>query len=245
MFFSFKMGFFTKIKKWLLLILKKFPMDYILYIVQYVNILTLCITISIGIRSLKSLKQNKILLIIPILSLFQIVFSEILKIIFRSRYNITIQSIVLVNIYTSLEFTLIITFFWKLTQTRKENIIIFSPIIFTLISLLAGDILNIAKDLISFETFLFVEGAIILLIAIYYLIKFMRIKNQSNYFQDSNFISTLGIFLSFLVLWPANISQKYFLKHPNTFYDFLFIANSTAYIIFFSFLSYSFYVTRK
>ena len=100
-------------------------------------------------------------------------------------------------------------------------------------------------NLISIDLFLIIEGPIILTLTLFYLVKSMKIKNVINCIQEPNYIAALGIFLSFLVLWPVNILQNYFLKDTSTFFNFFFIANSTSYLIFFSFLTYSFYGTRK
>jgi hypothetical protein len=80
---------------------------------------------------------------------------------------------------------------------------------------------------------------------LFFIVKSMKNKNLINCIQDQSYISALGIFLSFLLLWPVNMMQNYFLKDTSTFFNFFFIANSISYLIFFLFLSYSFYGTRK
>jgi|GEM_PF-5806801 len=216
-----------------------------LAIIQYLNILTTCVTISIGIKFFSRHKENKILLNIPILSLFQIVLSEIVKIVFRFRYNITYESIVLTNIYIILEYFIIILFFWKLKQTRKEKIFITISFFIAFISLFISPKLRVNQNLISIDTLLFVEGPIIQTLTLSYLFNSMRKKNITNCIQDPNYLAALGIFFSFLILWPSNILFNFFLKNPSYFFNFFFISNSLSYLIFFSFLTISFYVTRK
>ena len=52
-------------------------MKFVLYILQILNIAIAFSTIIIGLRSIKYLKENKILLFIPILSLTQIIVTEL------------------------------------------------------------------------------------------------------------------------------------------------------------------------
>jgi len=220
-------------------------MFFILTTIQYLNILISCVAISVGIRYSKSLKENKILLIIPISSLLQIVFSEVLKIINRNHLDVLDQSIILTNIYICLEFYLIILFFWKITESKLESILILVSTLIATIALFIFQKFEFKINLISIDLFLIIEGPIILTLTLFYLVKSMKIKNVINCIQEPNYIAALGIFLSFLVLWPVNILQNYFLKDTSTFFNFFFIANSTSYLIFFSFLTYSFYGTRK
>ena len=214
-------------------------------IIQYLNILISCIAISIGIKYFKNLKENNILLTIPILSIIQITFSEVLKIINENHLVVLDQSIMLTNIYICLEFFLLILFFWKKTESRLEKFLIIVSSIIATSSLFILDELKYINKLISIDLFLIIEGPIILTLSLFFIVKSMKNKNLINCIQDPSYIATLGIFLSFLLLWPVNMMQNYFLKDTSTFFNFFFIANSISYLIFFSFLSYSFYGTRK
>jgi hypothetical protein len=140
---------------------------------------------------------------------------------------------------------MLIQFFWKIKTSRKEKFLILISLPITIVSLLFSNKLNFRQNLISIDTFLLLEGPIIIILALYFLVHRIKNKNLTNYIQEPNFIAAIGIFLSFLILWPTNIIQKFILIDPGTFVSFLFISNSISYLIFFSFLSYSFYATKK
>jgi hypothetical protein len=220
-------------------------MGLILSLIQFLNLILTSFAIAIGIKFLSRLKENKILLIIPILSLIQILFSEVLKLANRRYFNVSNDSVILTNTYICLEYFMLIQFFWKIKTSRKEKFLILISLPITIVSLLFSNKLNFRQNLISIDTFLLLEGPIIIILALYFLVHRMKNKNLINYIQEPNFIAAIGIFLSFLILWPTNIIQKFILIDPGTFVSFLFISNSISYLIFFSFLSYSFYATKK
>lgn len=220
-------------------------MGLILSLIQFLNLILTSFAIAIGIKFLSRLKENKILLIIPILSLIQILFSEVLKLANRRYFNVSNDSVILTNTYICLEYVMLIQFFWKIKTSRKEKFLILISLPITIVSLLFSNKLNFRQNLISIDTFLLLEGPIIIILALYFLVHRIKNKNLTNYIQEPNFIAAIGIFLSFLILWPTNIIQKFILIDPGTFVSFLFISNSISYLIFFSFLSYSFYATKK
>jgi hypothetical protein len=220
-------------------------MGLILSLIQFLNLILTSFAIAIGIKFLSRLKENKILLIIPILSLIQILFSEVLKLANRRYFNVSNDSVILTNTYICLEYFMLIQFFWKIKTSRKEKFLILISLPITIVSLLFSNKLNFRQNLISIDTFLLLEGPIIIILALYFLVHRIKNKNLTNYIQEPNFIAAIGIFLSFLILWPTNIIQKFILIDPGTFVSFLFISNSISYLIFFSFLSYSFYATKK
>jgi hypothetical protein len=220
-------------------------MGLILSLIQFLNLISTSFATAIGIKFLSRLKENKILLIIPILSLSQILFSEVLKFAHRRYFNVSNDSVILTNTYICLEYFILIQFFWKIKTSRKEKFLILISLPITIFSLLFSNNLKFRQNIISIDTFLLLEGPIIIILALYFLVHRIKNKNLINYIQEPNFIAAIGIFLSFLILWPTNIIQKFILIDPGTFVSFLFISNSISYLIFFSFLSYSFYATRK
>jgi hypothetical protein len=220
-------------------------MGLILSLIQFLNLILTSFAIAIGIKFLSRLKENKILLIIPILSLIQILFSEVLKLANRRYFNVSNDSVILTNTYICLEYFMLIQFFWKIKTSRKEKFLILISLPIAIVSLLFSNKLNFRQNLISIDTFLLLEGPIIIILALYFLVHRIKNKNLTNYIQEPNFIAAIGIFLSFLILWPTNIIQKFILIDPGIFVSFLFISNSISYLIFFSFLSYSFYATKK
>lgn len=218
---------------------------YLLACIQLLNIIITIVALVKGIKCLKLLKENKILFVIPALSLLQIVLSEVVRFSHLNRYIIVNNTIVLANIYTTLEYYLIIIFFWKLRKTKVDNVLILIAIISGTIALFFSQYLMQHKDLKNIDIFLFIEGPIIISIALFLIIRAIKYSEQSEYIDDPNTIATFGIFLSFLIIWPTNFLQGYFLKSPFYFYNFLFISNSIGYLILFQFFSYSANVTRK
>lgn len=217
----------------------------ILRIIQLLNITTTFIAIIIGIKYILSLKENKILLTIPILTLLQVVILEILKPILKNNLNTLIDSASIIKIYIYLEYFLLAIFFWKLKHTLKEKIFLLIAFPIPLISFFISILYSTNDNINHIDIFLLIEGPIILILALNYLVNSMRSIGITNCIQEPNFYATLGIFLSFLILWPSNILFDNFLKNRNIYFNFLFISNSIAYFIFFSFLIFSFYGTRK
>jgi len=220
-------------------------MQHILVTIQLLNLTTTCITLTIGIKYFTTLKENKILLIIPFLTLLQIVILGIIKTILKFYINIEIDSESIIKIYIYLEYFFLIIFFWKIKQTLKEKIFLLISIPIPLISLFISNMYNLNNKINSSDLFLLIEGPIILTFALNYLINSMRIKGITSSIQEPNFFATLGIFLSFLIIWPTSILFDALLKNRNLYFNFLFISNSVSYLIFFSFLIFSFYGTRK
>lgn len=217
----------------------------ILRITQLLNITTTFVAIIIGIKFFLSLKENKILLIIPVLTFLQVVILEILKPILKTNHNILIDSASIIKIYIYLEYLLLVIFFWKLKHTVKEKIFLVIAFPIPLITFFISILFNTNKNVNYIDIFLLIEGPIILILALHYLVNSMRSIGITSCIQEPNFYATLGIFLSFMILWPSNILFDNFLKNQSVYFNFLFISNSIAYFIFFSFLIFSFYGTRK
>jgi hypothetical protein len=125
-FFSFKMVFFTVSVLMLLLHLKIIRQKmYFLYLLQILNIAIAFFTIIIGLRSFRSLKENRILLFIPILSLVQIILTESMRLVRKIEFSTFTSNLISLYIYS--EFILIILYFWSLnknlTQERFSGIV--------------------------------------------------------------------------------------------------------------------------
>ncbi len=218
-------------------------MNFLNYL-QLLNIALTFFTIITGLRSFKNLKENRILLFIPILSLVQIILLE-LKEIGRKKDEISTFTNDMISIYIYLEFLLIILYLWKLSKTLKykASTISLIPIcIFSIIISLYS--VNINRPL-KVELLSLIEGPIILITALIIIIKLIKKESINKYSRDSNLVATIGIFFSFIISWPTSIVQNNILVYSSPFYKLNFIYNSIAYIILFSSLSYSFYVTRK
>lgn len=217
---------------------------YLLYLVEYLNLVICFFTIAIGIKSLKKLSENRILIFIPILSVLQIILSELLGIGQPKNEASTITKN-LINIYICLEYVIICIFFWNLNQKRKLNIFILISFIISIASLFVSNYNNQEKVELKLDLFLLIEGPVILTTALFLIIDLIKKRSIRIQTNNSNLIATFGIFFSFIITWPTSIVQNIFTYPTSSFFKFYFIFNSIAYLIFFSFLSYSFYVTRK
>jgi hypothetical protein len=243
-FFSFKMVFFTVLVLIQLLNLKKIRQKmYFLYLLQLLNIAIAFFTIIIGLRSFRSLKENRILLFIPILSLFQIILTELKGLGREVEFsNFTLN---MISIYIYLEFILIILYFWKLGKNLRLKAFTIALIPIGIVSVIISILSVNEKKPLKVELLSLIEGPIILIIALLLIIKLINDRGLTNYTRDSNLISTLGILFSFMISWPTIIVQTNLFGYSSPFFKLQFIFNSIAYVILFSSISYSFYVTRK
>jgi hypothetical protein len=239
------MVFFTVSVLMLLLHLKIIRQKmYFLYLLQLLNIAIAFFTIIIGLRSFRSLKQNRILLFIPILSLVQIILSE-LQGGLRREVDFSNFNTDLISIYIYLEFILIILYFWKLSKHLRLKAFTIALIPIGIVSVIISILSINEKKPLKVELLSQIEGPIILIIALLLIIKLINESNITNYTRDSNLIATLGILFSFIISWPTIIVQNNLLGYSSPFFKLNFIFNSIAYVILFSSISYSFYVTRK
>jgi hypothetical protein len=216
---------------------------YFLYLLQLLNIIIALFSIVIGLRSFRTLKENRVLLLIPVLSLLQIILTESMRLVRKIAFSTFTSNLISLYIYS--EFILIILYFWSLNKnlTQKAFTIALIPIV--IISLIITQYYVDHNKLIKLDIFVIIEGPIILTIALLFIIEIIKKRKIKNYSKDSNLIATFGIFFSFIISWPTMIIQNNILKYLSPFIKLCFIYNTIAYLIFFSFLSYSFYVTRK
>ncbi len=216
---------------------------YFLYFLQLLNIIIAFFTIVMGLRAFKNLKENKVLLLIPILSLFQIILIELEGIGRKVEYSTFTRN--MISIYIYLEFILIIIYLWKIGKTLRNKAYTIALIPVGIVSIIISLYsINIKRPL-KVEILSIIEGPIILITALLISIEQIKKGNINNYYKDSNLIATFGIFFSFIIAWPTIIVQNNISSYSSPFFKLNFIYNSIAYIIFFSFLTYSFYVTRK
>ena len=215
-------------------------------IIQILNITVCLISIVIGFKYLKFSKLNKLLLLLPVLSLLQI-FSTELILAFRKyleKSNEITQIIVL--IYTILEFIIITTFIYFTELNRKYRKIILIISIFVL--LIPGFEISFTsknKNAISLDYFNLCEGIFFISLLSINLITQLKKSSFFEMFSNSIWISKSGILLAFLVFWPNSVIQNILIRNLKFFYKYLFISNSIGYLILYIFLSFSFYASRK
>lgn len=216
---------------------------YFLYLLQIFNIAITTFTIIIGLRSFRNLTENRILLFIPLLSLVQIILTELKGLVREVEFSTFTNNMISVYIY--LEFILIILYFWKLSKNLRHKAFTIALIPIGIVSIIISlCYVNNIRPL-KVEILSIIEGPIILITALLINIELIKKGDIKNYFRHSNLIATFGIFFSFIISWPTSIVQNNILSYSSPFFKLNFIYNSIAYIILFSSLSYSFYVTRK
>ena len=216
---------------------------YFLYLLQILNTAIATFTIIIGLRSFRNLKENRILLFIPLLSLVQIILTELKGLVREVELSTFTNNMISVYIY--LEFILIIIYLWKLSKKLRHKAFTIALIPIGIVSIIISLYnINITRPL-KVEILSIIEGPIILITALLINIELIKKGDIKNYSRHSNLIATFGIFFSFIISWPTSIVQNNILSFSSPFFKLDFIYNSIAYIILFSSLSYSFYVTRK
>lgn len=219
----------------------------ILQFVQILNILSCILAIIVGIKNYKITSFNKILFLLPVCSLIQILLSEILE--FISPYlikNSTEIQHLIVATYSIIEFT-IIAYFIKRTLDG-ENIskaITRISIIILAVAFIETIIIIIKKESLSLEYFNLIEGVFIISYLVADIIKQINRTSFYETFNENEWIAKSGILLSFIVFWPSSVIQKIIIENISVFNYYMFISNSIGYIILFTFLSLSFYVSGK
>jgi hypothetical protein len=216
---------------------------YFLYLLQLLNIIIAFFTIVIGLKSFRTLYENRVLLLIPVLSFLQIIMSELMRLVRKVEFSAFSTNLISLYIYS--EFILIILYFWSLNKKLTHKALTLAIIPIGIISFIIFKYFKDDNKPIKIDIFVIIEGPIILIIALLFIIEIITKRKIKNYTKDSNLIAILGIFFSFIISWPTTIIQNNILKYSSPFIKLCFIYNTIAYMILFSFLSYSFYVTRK
>jgi len=215
-------------------------------LVQILNIITGIITIILGVRYLKYNKINGLLILLPIFSLLQLFISEFIAINKRIINHSSKLIHISVTVYSIAEFLIIIIFLYYTEQSKRLRKIILTVSCFLLFTAVL-DILSLSeeKQLINLNNFNLFEGLFIITVIIIKLINQLRDWPFFETVSNSIWISKFGILLGFLIFWPNSVIIKLVTNNLNEFYNYLFISNSIAYLVFFIFLSFSFYVSRK
>ena len=72
---------------------------YFLYLLQLLNIIIAFSTVVIGLRSFRSLRENRILLLIPVLSLAQIILTELKGLVREDELSTFTNNMISIYIY--------------------------------------------------------------------------------------------------------------------------------------------------
>lgn len=216
---------------------------YFLYLLQLLNIIIAFFTIVIGLKSFSTLKENRILLLIPVFSFLQIIITGLLGMVREITFSNLSRD--LICTYIRLEFIIIFIYFWRLSKTLRYQALSIALPPIAIISIIISLFVINDKMRLRMGTFLLIEGPILLVIALLFIIELFKKRKINNYINDSNLFAMFGIFFLSVISWPTIIIQNNVTKISSPYFKFNFISNSIAYLILFSFLSYSFYVTRK
>jgi hypothetical protein len=221
-------------------------MQTIEIIIRNLSTLSILVSLIVGLKNFKILTDLKPLFIICILSISQDVFTKILTISFNLNENEHIfLSYLTVDIYVLLEFTFLSFFIYKITSNKK---LFYFSILFLFCLIIFNSLINPSSHYINLKYFLMFEGFFILFFVIQFLLKEIRKKILFNIFSDPLYIVSMGIFLSFSLIWPGSLLIDLF-NHTLNFYNFYYlffeIINFSGYIILFNSFTVAFYARQK
>jgi hypothetical protein len=237
----------NNLTKTILNFMKYMRIDMILQLLQILNILSCITAILFGLKNSKTNNFNKILFLLPTISLIQIFLSEILEFItpFLIKNSDEIQHIIVAT-YAVVEFIIIAIFMSKTIKSKISNkIIVITSSLILVTALTEASIIVTNKESLSLEYFNLIEGIFIISFSIHDIINQINKTSFFETFSESEWIAKSGILLSFLIFWPNSVIQKLIIENINIFYYYSFIANSIGYLILFTFLSLSFYASGK
>lgn len=218
------------------------------WIFNALSIIVCLFSIVIGFTFYKQLRENKTLIYIPLASIIQSLLSLLLYTpnIYYKIENVYSKQLMLVSIYTIIEFVLISQFLYNDQKNKKiKEYIKYTSV--SIIAIAGIDVILIKyyDKFLSLQYFSSMEGLLIITYILYNIIDKLKNIDINQMFKDSNIIAKFGILLSFFIIWPNSLIQIPLFEYAYVFYKFNFIANSIAYIILFLFFALSFYAARK
>ena len=217
-------------------------MEKIENILFYINNVILVISFIIGTIYFKKLAELKPLFAIPLMSILQNLSRVIPFLLDLNNNQYLIFNNLTVYTYIIFEFIFLAIFFHKISRFKK---IIQYSTYSLLILIFITSIFQPTFSYINLKYFLIFEGIFIEFFAISYLIAEMKKNIISNIFANPIYISVMGIFLSFSLIWPSSMLLDLFSKGLNKFQMLFEIINYSGYILFFISLSMAFYGKRK
>jgi hypothetical protein len=216
-----------------------------LVFIQTLNLLLSLTCICYGVVSYKSINNLKPLILLPVYSIIQIIFSEIGIKLFNGNYSFGNLQYTSVAVYIIIEFVIILYFYFNIfTSVFLRSFLKFVAL--TSIFLLLIDV-NKAKNSSNLNLFLFqmFSGFSIELLSYLGFREIIKKENIENILTQPNSIMILGILFSFIIIAPFSVLQNFLLSRNQILYEFLFLTNSLGYFILFSFLIFAIYVSRK
>lgn len=220
-------------------------MHLTLIFIQFLNLILSISSIVYGLYSLKYLKERKLLLLIPVYSIIQVLFSELGIKFFEGNYFFGSIQYLSVTIYIIIEYVIIICYFKLIYNSYSLRRAIIYSIIVSLFALFF-DVWRISKTgNFNIYFFQFFSGFTIETLAFLGFREFFKKVEIENIFLLPNSIMTSGIFFAFMIITPFAILQNFLISKNNIYYELLFLTNCLGYFILFSFLIFSIYVSRK
>lgn len=212
--------------------------------IKFLSILSLLVSLIYGVKNFRILSELKPLLVICIISMIQNLSTGILPILFNlNKKDHIFFSHLTVDIYVILEFIFLSLFIHKITSNKK---IFYASSLFLFFLILFYSVLKPSSHYINLKYFLIFEGIFILFFLIRFLLTQIRKKILYNIFSDPTYIASMGIFLSFSLIWPGSLLIDLFNNHKlNFYYTFFQIINFSGYIILFNSFTVAFYAKRK
>jgi len=219
-------------------------------IVYYASVLMLIIAIIFGVTNFRSLKKLRLIFLLLILSFIQIFVTEILFLFLINIIPGFIESwranaFIISNIYTFLEFSIIMAFFKSIIKNKNSSRSIIILFFIGFISYVTPLLTREHKSFVMMKYFSFSSGLIVLLISLFQINRMLKNYNFENKEEVAILIISIGVFLSNIILWPTLVIQSMVEIDFNRFYKLLVIANSSGYIVLYLFSSIAFYGSKS
>lgn len=212
--------------------------------IQCINILIIIICIVTATRNFKNIIEARILLLLPILSFLQIVITELINTFFYHQNHLKAISKTSIDTYTFIEFIVIVIFYNHILRYQKIKKV--NRMILLLASLFYFTYLFSYKNIYALmDYFVLLSGLWIEILVLIHLLYTIKNYDLNILFKNSNNIISLGVFLSYIIIWPINVMQDLYLNNISAYIEFIFMSNSLGYFILFSSLTISFYVSGK
>jgi hypothetical protein len=214
----------------------------------FLQLINLCLTIwcSIyGFLSFNKLNKNKILIFLPSLSLLQIIISEAYKLKFTLQNRVGNFEHITVSIYIIIEYIILVFFFLKTLDIKKNKFFKISILVFSVLLLINKIQENKTLAEQAYFSFLIFEGLTIEVLAFLSIINIFKKGKIEFLITDTTSLFSVGILFGFIIISPFSILQEYLINKSKNLYDLFFIANSIGYIIMYLFFLFSIYVSRR
>lgn len=221
-------------------------MQGIYKILELINIFFLLACITVVIKRKEERKYIEPITLIPFFSLSQTIASNFRTFLKQENGSREMFMFLSVDIYTYIELVLIIVFFLNKWNKRAIAILSIILIIFSLFYRVNAHFItpNSRANTIGYLTL--IEGFWIEFLAINSFINHLSKKGIERIDKDPRMIISLGIFLSFLLIWPFNVLQYFFLNYfGKELFVIFFISNSIGYNLLLLSILISLYVTKR